>query len=221
MKLAVLGGTGRQGRGLAMRLALQGHTVWVGSRTPEKAERAVETMRARLPREVALQPADNASAAQAAEVVFLTVPHPHEYDTVAALRERLLGKILVDVSVPLTRLKPPQVTLPPEGSAAEGVQKIVGSGVPVVAAFKATSAVALARIEAPLEVDELICGDDAAAKETVIALVRELGARAFDAGPLYHARALELLTGMLIEVGQRYGCPDLGIRLSGSVGRSG
>jgi len=215
MKIAVLGGTGRQGKGLAMRLSRAGHQVWVGSRTAEKARTAVDAMDEAMGGASGITPAENAEAARQAEVVFLTVPHPHEYGTVEALKDVLKGKTLVDVSVPLTNYKPPEADLPEAGSAAEGVQRIAGGGAPVVAAFKTTSSVALQRIEQTPEADELVCGDDAEAKQLVLGLVSDIGARGFDAGPLRNARAMELMTAVLIQLDQTYKKRDIGIKLSG------
>ncbi len=215
MKIAVLGGTGRQGKGLAMRLSRAGHQVWVGSRTVEKAQTAVDSMNEALGGESGITPAENAEAARQSEVVFLTVPHPHEYSTVEALKDVLKGKTLVDVSVPLTNYKPPVADLPEEGSAAEGVQRIVGGETPVVAAFKTTSAVALQQIEQAPEADELVCGDHDEAKRRVLGLIEDIGARGFDAGPLRNARAMELMTAVLIQLDQTYKKRDIGIKLSG------
>ena len=215
MKIAVLGGTGNQGKGLAMRFALAGHQVWVGSRTREKAQEAVVEMKAELNRPVELHAGDNAEAAGHAEIVFLTVPHPHELPTVSALKGQLNGKILVDVSVPLSSYKPPQAELPSEGSAAEAIQAAVGAQVPVVAAFKTTSAFALQQFSKPLHSDELVCGDNAQANATVRALIEGIGARALDAGGLRNARAMELLTALLITLDQRYKKRDVGLKFPG------
>lgn len=215
MNIAVLGGTGNQGKGLAMRFALAGHQVWVGSRTREKAQEAVAQMQAELDRPVALRAGDNAEASRQADIVFLTVPHPHELPTVNALKGQLNGKILVDVSVPLTSYKPPRAELPPQGSAAEAIQQALGPHVPVVAAFKTTSAYALQQIAAPLRSDEPVCGDHPEANAKVRSLIEQIGARALDAGSLRNARALELLTALLITLDQRYKKRDAGLKFPG------
>lgn len=204
MKIALLGGTGRQGKGLALRFALAGHEVWVGSRTQEKANEAVTGMNDILAGRATIQPAANAEAASQADIVFLTVPHPHELPTVEGLKAELSGKVLVDVSVPLTNYKPPEAELPPEGSAAEAIQKILGNTTPVVAAFKTTSSVTLQQIDKDLVSDEVICSDDEAAKATVMQLAEAIGARTLDGGALRNARTMELMTALLMWLDQRY-----------------
>ncbi len=214
MKIAILGGTGRQGKGLAMRFALAGHDVLVGSRTQEKAEEATSEMNETMAGKATVNPAENGAAAEAAEIVFLTIPHPHEYATVEALKSSLTGKIIVDVSVPLTNFKPPEAELPEEGSAAEAVQKILGDDTPVVAAFKTTSSVVLQEIDKELVSDELVSSDHQAAKELVMKLVEEIGTRALDSGNLRNARAMELMTALLIGMDQRYKKRDIGFKFT-------
>jgi len=214
MKIALLGGTGRQGNGLALRFALAGHDIWVGSRTQEKAETVVGEMNELLAGRATIRPAANEAAAAQAEVVFLTVPHPHEQPTVEGLKRALVGKVLVDVSVPLTQFKPPQAELSPEGSAAEAVQRIVGDATPVVAAFKTTSSVILKQINRELVSDEVVCSDHPSAKAVVMELAENIGARALDGGGLRNARAMELMTALLIGMEQRYKKHDIGFRFT-------
>jgi len=215
MKIAVLGGTGRQGKGLAMRLALAGHEVRVGSRTLAKAESAVVEMHERLQARATLGAADNLGAARWCELALLTVPHPHELNTIERVSAQLEGKILVDVSVPLVSYRPAQVALPPAGSAAEAVQRCLGEHTNVVAAFKTTSAAVLQQLDKTLPSDELVCGDDADARAVVMRLVSDLGARALDAGALRNARALELWTALLIGLDQRYKKKAVGFTFNG------
>ncbi|MGQ9602539.1 MAG: NADPH-dependent F420 reductase [Candidatus Bipolaricaulia bacterium] len=222
MKVAIIGGTGRQGFGLALRLAQGGLEVILGSRAKEKAEGKAKELSERLAAlelkaeaEGRISGLENLAAAEAAELVFLTVPYPAGKEIAAALKPALNGKILVDVSVPLKSYKPPEVEMPPEGSAAEEIQALLGAGVKVVGAFKETPAQALADLERELESDVLVCGDDPEAKEKVITLCRDAGLRAFDAGPLAVARTVERLTALLIGLNQRYKRKAVGIRLTG------
>lgn len=198
-----------------MRFALIGHDVWVGSRTEDKAKDAVVAMNEQLGTPVALHAANNASAAQRADIVFLTVPHPHEVPTVKSLKAGLLGKILVDVSVPLTNYKPPEAELPAPGSSAEAVQAVLDEQTSVVAAFKTTSSALLQRVEKPLISDEWVCGNDSDAKKKVMALIEAIGARAVDAGALRNARAMESMTAVLIGLEQRYKKRDIGFQFVG------
>lgn len=220
MRVAIIGGTGRQGFGLALRLAQAGLEVILGSRDQKKAEGKAKELADKLAargleakgRVLGLE---NLEAAKAAELVFLTVPYPAGRELASALEPALEGKILVDVSVPLKSFNPPEVEMPPEGSAAEELQALLGPKVRVVGAFKETPAHALADLEHKLESDVLVCGDDQEAKERVIGLCRAAGLRAFDVGPLTMARTVERLTALLIGLNQRYKRKAIGLRLTG------
>ncbi|MCR4404440.1 MAG: NADPH-dependent F420 reductase [Candidatus Acetothermia bacterium] len=221
MKIAIIGGTGRQGFGLALRLAASGMEVLIGSRVREKAaEKARELAEKLAARGVEAQERvtglDNFAAAREAEIVFMTVPYPAGREIAASLKEVLKGKIFVDISVPLKSFNPPEVEMPPEGSAAEEIQALLGEEVRVVGAFKAVSSHALANLERPVESDVLLCGDDPAAKEEVKAVCERLGLRAFDAGGLRSARTTERLAALLIGLNQRYKRRAIGIRLTGT-----
>ncbi|GIX30725.1 MAG: NADPH-dependent F420 reductase [Porticoccaceae bacterium] len=212
--IAILGGTGALGSGLARRWAVAGHRVLIGSRRREKAQEAVEALRARLPATCPPpQGLDNATAAAAAEIAVLTVPYAHQLATLEGVREALRGKILVDVTVPL---KPPKVAvvhLPEEGSAALRAQHFLGPEVRVVSAFQNVAADLLAS-DGPIDCDVLVTGDDREAREQVLTLVRDAGLRGFHAGPLANAVAAEALTPVLIAINRQFKC-HAGIRITG------
>lgn len=212
--VAVLGGTGAEGSGLAFRWAHAGYTVIVGSRTAEKAEKGAAELNALLGRDL-VRGMDNLSAAKAAEIAVLTVPWSAQKSTVADVASALEGKILVDVTVPLVPPKVNRVQLPPEGSAVEAIQKMLGAGVRVVSAFQNVSAHHLKDLHHEVECDVLVTGDDPAAREIVIAMANAAGLRGVHAGPLCNSVAAEALTSILISINQRYKIPGSGIRITG------
>jgi 8-hydroxy-5-deazaflavin:NADPH oxidoreductase len=212
--IAILGGTGQEGGGLALRFAEAGHRVVLGSRSAARAaERAVE-MNARLGRE-AVSGADNKAAAAAADTVILTVPYAAQRSTVEEVRDALAGKILVDATVPLMPPKVSRVQLPPGGSAAAAIQALLGDAVRVVSAFQNVSAHHLDDLDHDVDCDVLVCGDDAAARETVIGLAAAIGLTAWHAGPIVNSAAAEALTSVMIFINRHYKSPGSGIRVTG------
>lgn len=212
--IAVLGGTGAAGGGLALRWARAGHRVILGSRSPEKAAKVCAELNA-LAGTDSISFLDNRSAAAAAEIVVLTVPHAAQRATVEEARESLGGKILVDATVPLVPPKVSRVQLPAGGSAVAAIQQLLGESVRVVSAFQNVAAHFLKDPSHAVDCDVLVCGDDAAARETVIGLARDIGLRAYHAGPICNSAAAEALTSILIAINIRYKVPGAGIRVTG------
>ncbi len=215
-RLAVLGGTGKEGSGLALRWARAGYQVTIGSRQAEKAAGVAAELNGRLGEEL-IRGLTNAEAARQADIAVLTVPYQAHQATLAGLREELQGKILVDVTVPL---QPPQVThvhVPEDGPAAVQAQKLLGQGVRVVAAFQNVGEHFLRDAERAIDCDVLVCGDDLEAKAQVIELAQALdpNVRAFDAGPLSNAVVVESLTPVLIGLGKQFRRLRVGIRVTG------
>jgi NADPH-dependent F420 reductase len=215
MVIAILGGTGSEGSGLAFRWALKGHEVIVGSRSAEKAAAAARELTRLLAGRGAVRGAANRDAAQAASVVVLTVPYAAQAATAEAVRNALPGKILVDVTAPLVPPRVDCVQLPDGGSAAVALQRRLGSGVRVVSAFQNVAATHLKDAGHEIDCDVLVCSDDAAARETVVGLARDAGLRAWHAGPLANSAAAEALTSVLIAINKRYKVPASGIRITG------
>lgn len=212
--IAVLGGTGAEGSGIALRLARAGHRVILGSRDAAKAARVCDELRALAPG-LSLAHDGNAAAAQAAQIVVLTVPHAAQQKTVQEVREQLTGKILVDATVPLVPPKVARVQLPEGGSAVAAVQRLLGETVRVVSAFQNVSAHHLRDLAHVPDCDVLVCGDDPAARETVIGLAADMGLRAWHAGAIANSAATEALTSLLIAMNMRYKVPGTGIRITG------
>ena len=207
--LAILGGTGDLGTGLARRWAQAGYEVIIGSRTQDKAEAAVadlrEVMAERGVTELGVRAMENLAAAQAADIVTLTVPYSHQKGTLELVRAALQGKILIDVTVPLVPPKVARVQLPEEGSAGQIAQTLLGEEVSVVSAFQNVAAAHLQEGQG-LECDVLISGNKRAAREEVVKLVEAAGMRGLHAGMINNAAAAEALTSVLITINKQYGC---------------
>jgi len=212
--IAILGGSGKEGSGLAFRWAHAGYPVIIGSRTTAKAEQAAKEINEALGRE-AVRGTDNPTAAAAASIVVLTVPFAAQRPTVEEVRDALAGKIFVDVTVPLVPPKVNRVQLPGGGSAVEAIQKLLGEQVKVVSAFQNISAHHLKDLDHVIDCDVLVCSDDREAADTVIGLARAIGLGAWNAGVLANSAAAEALTSVLIAMNQRYKVPAAGIRITG------
>jgi 8-hydroxy-5-deazaflavin:NADPH oxidoreductase len=212
--IAVIGGTGAEGSGIALRLARAGYSVVVGSRNAEKAAGVCADLRAFAPG-ARIEPANNRSAATAAQLVILTVPHAAQQATVLEMRDQLTGKILVDATVPLVPPKVSRVQLPEGGSAVAAVQRLLGDSVKVVSAFQNVSAHLLRDPDHAVDCDVLVCGDDLAARERVVQLAADMGMRAWHAGTIANSAAAEALTSVLIAINSRYKTTSAGIRITG------
>jgi len=212
--IAVLGGTGKEGGGLALRWAHKGHKVIIGSRSAERAQAAADEMNATLG-SVNASGATNPDAAAAADIVVLSVPFAGQLAAVEEVAEHLAGKILIDVTVPLVPPKVSVVQLPNGGSAVAAVQEKLGEGVRVVSAFQNISAHHLAHLDEEMDCDVLVCANDPAAADAVVELAREIGLHAWNAGPLANSVVAEGLTSILIALNRRYKVPGSGIRITG------
>lgn len=214
--IGIIGGTGKEGKGLAYRWAKAGYTIYLGSRVLEKAAQVAsdlgEAFRGKLTGTIVGM--ENREAAQKADIVVLTVPYSAHRDTLEALREVISGKILIDVTVPLVPPKVTRVQMPPEGSAAQAAQAILGPNVQVVSAFQNISYEHLLHDD-PIDCDVLVCGGSKAAKQTVLKLVRAAGLTGWDAGPIENSMVVEGLTSILIGINKQYGTQSAGIRITG------
>jgi len=212
--LAVLGGAGHEGSGLAMRWARAGYRVIIGSRDAARAASAAAELSGKAG--AAIEGMANADAAAAGEIVVLTVPFSAQVSLAEEVKAALDGKILIDVTAPLVPPKVARVQLPEGGSAVEALQKRLGEGVRVVAAFQNVAAHQLADLDNEVECDVLVSGDDEEARETVCQLARAIGIPALQAGPLANSAAAEALTSVLISINRRYKVAHgAGIRIVG------
>jgi NADPH-dependent F420 reductase len=218
-RIAIIGGSGDQGKGLALRWARAGYEIIIGSRDHERAAAAADDIRQRVGGEVAASGAVNAEASRAAPTVVLTVPFAAQAATLGEIREQLSpGTLFIDVTVPLANAvggKLTQVLGVWDGSAAEQAARILGDRVEVVSAFHNAGAGALQDIATPVECDILVCGNSKSAKEKTRALVEVIsGCRFVDAGPLSNSRTVEAITALLVGVNIRYKTHS-GIRITG------
>lgn len=213
--IAILGGTGDLGTGLAIRWSKAGYKMIIGSRTLPKARKAVAALQEISP-ETPAEAMENGDAAAAGDIVVLTVPAKHQTSTLAGVKDALRGKILIDVTVPLVPPRVGTVQLPPEGSAGKRAQNLLGSKVMVVSAFQNVAAHLLQK-DIRIECDVLVAGDKRAARQRVIDLIGEAGMTGWHAGPIENAAAAEALTSILIQINRRHDISHSGIRIVGQA----
>jgi NADPH-dependent F420 reductase len=214
LTIAVLGGTGKEGKGLAFRWARAGYKVVIGSRIPEKAVTAASEIIELLEGSSSVVGASNLEAAQQAEIVVLTVPYAAHRDTLEGVKDALKGKLLIDVTVPLVPPKVIKVQMPAAGSAAQEAKAILGDDVQVVAAFQNISHEHL-MTDSEVECDVLVTGSSKEARTEAIKLVEAAGLTGWDAGPIENSVVVEGLTSVLININRQYGSTHAGIRITG------
>ena len=214
LTIAVLGGTGKEGKGLVYRWAKAGYHVHIGSRDEVKALTAATEVMALLEGEAFVDGMLNLEAAQNADIIVLTVPYAAHRTTLETVKNALKGKILIDVTVPLI---PPQVTtvqMPAAGSAAQEAREILGMDTHVCAAFHNISHENLMDDEY-VECDVLVTGTNKEARAETIKLVEAAGFPGWDAGPLENSVVVEGLTSVLIGINKKYGSTHAGIKITG------
>lgn len=215
--IGVLGGTGKEGKGLAYRWAKAGYRILIGSRVPDKAEAATVELTGLLGGKAAIEGVSNLIAAQQADIVVLTVPYSAHRETLETVKNALQGKILIDVTVPLVPPKVTRVQMPPAGSAAQEAREILGEGVQVTSAFQNISYEHLLR-DGPVDCDVLVTGTGKDARSETLKLVAAAELTGWDAGPLENSVVLEGLTSVLIGINKQCGSTSAGIRISGVPG---
>lgn len=220
MSVAIVGGTGDEGFGLAVRLAAGGTPVVIGSRAQDRAEDAARRAREVAGPEAPVSGAENPAAVAGAEFVFVTVPFEGQAATYRTLKEHWpAGVVVCDTTTPLATAvggRPTHVLRPWHGSAAEQARALLPEEFPLVAGFHSVGAETLTDLSGEVDADALLCGDDAEAKAAVGEVVERIpGMRWVDCGPLSMARVLEPITAVLISVNRRYGIKDAGVRMTG------
>jgi NADPH-dependent F420 reductase len=218
-EIAILGGTGAQGQGLALRWARAGEAVIIGSRDRQRAQAAAENIAQRVGPKALISGLENSAACTRSHVCVLTVP----FESQAALLKQLKpafqpGTVLIDATVPLAASvggRATRVLGVWQGSAAQQTAELVPSGVSVVAAFHTLSSDILGG-DAPVDTDAIICSDDDNARKIASELAEEIpGVRAIDGGKLENARIVEQITALLIALNIRYKTRGAGIRITG------
>ena len=202
MTVGIIGGTGPQGQGLAMRFAVAGVPIFIGSREKNKSEEIVAEINKKLPSGSALieggtnQEAINRST----EIIIFAVPwEAHNY-LLNDLKDQIGKKTLVDIVVPLSKNDPKKVSMPLEGSATEAAQSILGEETPVVGALHNVSATTLQNLDWKINCDVLVCGNNLNARKQVMSLIEKIGVTAYNAGDAESARCIEALTSILIRI---------------------
>lgn len=206
--IAILGGTGDLGSGLAKRWLAAGYSIVIGSRSAEKAQAFAKELGGDARGD------DNVGAAKSADIVVLAVPFGSHEATLLEVKDAVQGKIVVDAAVPLVPPKVSVVQLPPEGSAAQIAQNLLGDGARVVSAFHNVGATKL-HAGGRADCDVLVFGNDKDARDIVIGLAGEVASCGIDGGVLANSAAAEALTSVLIGINRRYKVPGAGIRITG------
>lgn len=219
LTIGILGGTGKEGKGLAYRWAKAGYRVLIGSRAENKALAAAQELGDLLGGKAVIEGTSNNLAAKKADLVVLTVPYSAHRETLESVREELQGKVLIDVTVPLVPPKTTRVQMPPAGSAAQEAHQILGEGVQVASAFQTISYGSLLHDE-PIESDVLVTGTSKEVRAEALKLVEAAGLTGWDAGPLENSVVVEGLTSILIGINKQHRTVSAGIRITG-VPRTG
>jgi len=216
--LAIIGGTGALGTGLAMRWAGAGYPVVLGSRSSEKAKAAardIEPGNGAPP----VRGDDNLGAARAGDIVVIAVPFSSHDAILGEIGDAVVGKIVVDAVVPLVPHRVSLVQLPAQGSAAQIAHERIGDTARVVSAFHNVGAAKL-RAGGAVDCDVLVFGNDRSARDSVIALAEAIGTRGIDGGPIANSVAAEALTSILIGINRRYKVDGAGLRITGNFSTS-
>jgi 8-hydroxy-5-deazaflavin:NADPH oxidoreductase len=215
LTIAVLGGTGKEGKGLAYRWAKAGYQVLIGSRYSEKAVTSASEIMELLEGESSVVGTTNQEAAQLADIVVLTVPYSGHREMLESVKEALAGKLVIDTTVPLIPSKVRKVQMPAAGSAAQEAKEILGDSVEVVAAFQNVSYEHLLGDE-EVECDVLVTGSSKKARQEALMLVEAAGLVGWDAGPIENSVVVEGLTSVLININKQYGSTHAGIKITGA-----
>jgi 8-hydroxy-5-deazaflavin:NADPH oxidoreductase len=214
-KIAIVGGTGKEGRGLAFRWVKSGYKVTIGSRSLEKAKAAADEINKILPEETKLFADTNENAVKDSDIAVITIPYFAHEETIQSLKKILADKFIIDVTVPLV---PPQVTkvhIPAAGSAAMEVRKILGDECKIASAFHNISYDLLMN-DKPIACDVLVCGTDEETRQLTLELVKNAGLKGWDAGPLENSIVAESLTSVLIYINKKYKAHNAGIKITGA-----
>ena len=212
--IAILGGTGKEGKGLAYRWARAGYKVLIGSRTPPKAISAANEINEMLGATAHIEGLGNPEAAHAADIVVLSVPYAAHRATLESVKDALRGKLLIDVTVPLMPPKTSTVQMPEAGSATQEARQILGDEVEICAAFQNISHQHLLA-DKDVECDVLVTGTSKEARARTIELVAAAGLDGWDAGPIENSVVVEGLTSVLIGINKKYGSTHAGIKITG------
>ncbi len=214
LTIAVLGGTGKEGKGLAYRWARAGYRVLIGSRVDHKAISAAAELVESLDGKASVVGMSNLEAAKEADIVVLTVPYPAQDEILTSIAEAVKGKLLIDVAVPLIAGQVSKAKMPSSGSAAQEARDILGPEAQVAAAFHNVPHEYLLQ-DTPIESDVLVTGTSREARAETLKLVAAAGLTGWDAGVLENSMVTEGLVSVLIHINRKYGSTHAGIKITG------
>ena len=213
--IAVIGGTGKEGKGLAYRWAKAGYQTIIGSRDPLKASEAANDLKKMLPKGSKISGSSNEDAAQKCQIAVLTIPYSAHINTIEGLKSILCEKLVIDVTVPLTPPKVTQVQMPSAGSAAQEALLILGENAMLAAAFQNISYENLMNDVEESKCDVLVTGSNKESRRLTLELVKDAGFVGWDAGPIENSVVIEGLTSVLIGINRQYKTSHAGIRITG------
>jgi 8-hydroxy-5-deazaflavin:NADPH oxidoreductase len=215
LTIGVIGGTGKEGSGLALRWVRSGYRVVIGSRSTEKATERAKELNEILQEPDLILGADNMTAAKQADLVVLAVPYDVQKETLESIRPMVTGKIVISTVAPVQPDRVTEVRLPAAGSAGLEAQQLLGSDARIVIAFQNVSASLLTDPDQSVDCDVLVCGDDPEAKVAAMRLAEAAGMVAYDAGSLRNAGVIEGMTSVLLGINKRYHSMHAGIHITG------
>ena len=218
LTIAVLGGTGKEGKGLAYRWAKAGYQVLIGSRSSERAVTAASEIMELLEGSSSLVGTTNLEAAQQADIIVISVPYSAHRETLESVKDVVKGKLLIDVTAPLVPPKT-KVQMPAAGSAAQEAKEILGDDVQVTAAFQNISHELLFD-EDEIDSDVLVTGTSKQARDEALTLVEAAGLTGWDAGPIENSVVVEGFASVLININKRYGSTHAGLKITGVYKKS-
>lgn len=214
--IAIIGGTGKEGKGLAYRWVKAGYEVIIGSRRIEKARSAANELAELVDKahRGLLSGAENNDAARKGDIIVLTVPFEFHKSMLEQLKSFVQEKVVLDVTAPLVPPKVSVINIPENGSAAKNAHMILGENVKVISAFQNIS-FELLMSDDPIDCDVLVCGSNKTARKIGLRLVEDAGLQGWDAGPLENSIVAEGLTSILIRINKKYKCHSSGLRITG------
>ncbi len=214
LSIAILGGTGREGSGLAFRWAKAGYKVILGSRSKQHAQAVAAELNKKIKNDRSIDGMTNLEAANQADVIVVTVPFSVHEEILKLIRKSVSGKLVIDVTVPLAPPQINKVKMPPAGSAAQEAQRILGGEVNICTAFQNISFEILMTDE-NTECDVLVTGSSKEARSRTLELVKAAGFIGYDAGPIENSAVVEGLTSLLIHINKQYHSTNAGIKITG------
>jgi hypothetical protein len=214
LTISILGGTGKEGKGLVFRWAMAGYRVIIGSRSIERAKGCANELLTLLDGNGVIEGMSYQDAAKQADVVVLAVPYSAQREILEAISPYIQGKLLISIAVPLSPSKATRVQIPQGGSAAEEASAILGGNVQVCTAFQNISHEILMSSE-KVDCDILVTGTSREARGETIKLIEAIGFNAWDAGPIENSIVVEGMTSLLIYINKKYNCTSAGIKITG------